>query len=1681
MPLSLTDQLFGTEATGGKDEPVSLTNQLFGPLTSAPTTAAPAIKETGEHAPTVFEQGMDVALNRSVEEYDTLKTNLIDKQKFKSELSETLKGYAGLATQPYEVIRGAADFIASLPGFGLGLINAAQYMTMRMASPFNLQELYEAASHGMAEGTTWWHKHINEPLIEPTPESQLVGSTAMAPALALSKLGNALADSKRFENYPNLQGLLRFAGDVGGLVALGRIYKGGKGELSSKAEKVTNKAREIADKEKAVEETSLSEAVRRAQERAIEVEKQQLELEAQKVQENLDYGKMVKEDLGAASDRISRAKGATGVGKLPKKLTLEEQFEEGKLFPEKKGKAKAKPKKIEPESEATTDLDLQTGAKTPEALEFDNHPLTHNKEKAQQNYEKIFRDTTLEDLKTDPLLALGKLVNDVNRWRYGERGIDIELTRNRISELAENVDVLKKLCETAEETALFEELARDAGSWARRADRLKIERTGPTETQLNTMIPVNEIPTLVRDFITSSKKLMDMYKRSRMRDFYRNEDIWRETGWWLGRDRNWRYELDDSKMRFKIRKPLEDVEVREMQTILLEDIIDHPELFREFPDIGFTRVEPLPPGVSGVADYLPPLYGERLGRIRVPFNVDPSSIRESFIHEIQHAVQYKVGGTFTGASPQNFAGTALLDTLTSMREVSKNETVGALIDAALEDVRKGNSAAAYRRLVEAPKSLDKSNASVVKTVIDAIHKRAVELYKEVPGEIESRVTEARLEMNPSQRQKTPPWKTLDIMMLAEEKPKRVGEKLYSIEAAAGEAVVKAAKKFDEYTKKARGIKEFKPAIAAELFKEEMVRSFVDRSGNIRKEFLDKLGEGGYEIIQKMYLAKGASSLSTNMLRQMRKEVYDGLTRGEKKILDDLILAHRMIDIGKYKTKKEFKFPPEIDPKSSAIYAELFGEMKGLSAKKVADIRRRAEAYYEWMKRPLKDMLDEQLITKEEYDLLVSHNYRRIKLAEIYDRRYEAKVGPKKRTVYDSGVEALARGRETDIFEPSSEVMALEVFNRAYGRMLNNRAGLSLLDLARRDKENPFVRVKEAKGDRIPHGWNRIFVFEEGTRKPIYLSPELSKEWIISNPEMSYRLSQFIRYASGSVVLRTFATGINWGFALANVPRDVMHLWYAARVFEGGKWKNVYSPHAPVFGLQISHDLATVFLDAATKGKRYNEYMKDGGGMEFLVHQGRILQRGRHLEGPLDTINDWLGYFGETSEVMTRLAIRERVIRRRAKERGISVEEASKDKDIKREATFAARDYMDFGQGGGIAKAADNGIPYLNAAIQGTRGLLRSFSQNPISSTYKLAQFATAVTGIYVAARSLAPKAMEALQGSVDMENNLCIPLGDWAMFEDDMGQTRYVYLKIPLDPGQKFFKTFFEAATDKWLGYDVDIDRVVDSLKSTSPVGVGQLPPSISGSIGYMTNKDFWLNEDIWRRTEEPFDWPRSKEEFVPGQTPQAYIDVGKLTGLSPERTRYAVEELVTSGTVWSYLVGKGYEELFGDFPDDKKEQHIAMTLAKTPVVKRFIGVTHPYSTRAARIEEHEEASELNRWIERRELDRLADGYLHGEGVERDEVLGYIRSFKDREVRDRLVERFKFKERIKDLSNRSYWLRLRSMRPEARAREYLDLMKGLPEEEKDRMRREEFPIVDKAGGVLTEDFRREVRKLQGEE
>ncbi|GAF87438.1 unnamed protein product, partial [marine sediment metagenome] len=119
---------------------------------------------------------------------------------------------------------------------------------------------------------------------------------------------------------------------------------------------------------------------------------------------------------------------------------------------------------------------------------------------------------------------------------------------------------------------------------------------------------------------------------------------------------------------------------------------------------------------------------------------------------------------------------------------------------------------------------------------------------------------------------------------------------------AAKTIIKKADEFADYVRESKAMKAFKPMKAAKALREEFNRSFIDRSGNIRSKLLNKLGKEGYEVLQKSVLSKGASSLAAQNLKQMQKEIYNGMSKNDRRIFDSLVLADRMLDIAKYKTK-----------------------------------------------------------------------------------------------------------------------------------------------------------------------------------------------------------------------------------------------------------------------------------------------------------------------------------------------------------------------------------------------------------------------------------------------------------------------------------------------------------------------------------------------------------------------------------------------------------------------------------------------------------------------------------------------------------------------------------------------------------------------------------------------------------
>lgn len=150
------------------------------------------------------------------------------------------------------------------------------------------------------------------------------------------------------------------------------------------------------------------------------------------------------------------------------------------------------------------------------------------------------------------------------------------------------------------------------------------------------------------------------------------EDILRETGWFTGMDGKWRFELDDSQMRIDYdgmkqkrdtwlngavdrllawepqlgmeearRQVLRD----EQMPLTLGDVLDYPELYRQYPDMA-----DMPVRLYDSAEDYAGFYNPEDDAI-VLTRGGMENVRQTLVHEIQHAIQRREGFDM-GASPE---------------------------------------------------------------------------------------------------------------------------------------------------------------------------------------------------------------------------------------------------------------------------------------------------------------------------------------------------------------------------------------------------------------------------------------------------------------------------------------------------------------------------------------------------------------------------------------------------------------------------------------------------------------------------------------------------------------------------------------------------------------------------------------------------------------------------------------------------------------------------------------------------------------------------------------------------------------------------------------------------------------------------------------------------------------------
>jgi len=888
--------------------------------------------------------------------------------------------------------------------------------------------------------------------------------------------------------------------------------------------------------------------------------------------------------------------------------------------------------------------------------------------------------------------------------------------------------------------------------------------------------------------------------------------------------------------------------------------------------------------------------------------------------------------------------------------------------------------------------------------------------------------------------------------------------------------VQVGKASDAYSKQQRGF-------SFQRFKRALVRGFIDVSGNIKSK-LTKLGNDGKRAAMQRDALAGAHSKALKILDTVRREIFGGVKKEHRQMFDLYLSAKRHLEIKN--RLPEFQLP------EGTTIQDLTDYMNAIPAELQVDFDARTEQWSARMGEVLDLMNREGLISdKQAVNLRAQGKY-------YVPRQILDMVDPtttsldrqgRRITVRDSGLKNLSEDGSDKLIEMDAELLLQQIYERAFTRVFKNRANLELLRVARNQPNNGLVREarvvgrkrrayqivdkrtgeliedeafeskKEAeafiKGEpnaavKLQEFGEPIFekpkpaegtvsVMDGGKKKTIIMPLEMAAEWVRSDPTISPQLASAIGWLTGTKLLKSMATTLNPEFAITNIPRDIAHIYLTT---------DQYSSFAPKFALQMGRDLINVAKDAITKKGMYDRYIDNGGGTEFLTYQGRLKAKGK-LGQAMGWLENIMGWAGERSEIMTRLALMNRAIRN-----GKSDFEAAQ----------VARGYLDFSQGGSVSKALDAGIPFFNASIQASRGIFRAAKTDPKTFGFKVMNLGVAAMSLYWANKFMYGDDLDDVTDT-ERRNNWII-MTPYTFLDKDGEQRRY-YLRVPKDQGQRVFTEIFEGMARKALGDEVDVDQIADAAKDFIPVSAYELmPPTLEALMGYAVNKDFWRREDIWRG-----------EDVLPQEeynkyTPEAYVKLGKATGWSPVRMKYALEQVFTQGNIWTSLVGFGAEQVFSELTPEQRDELTKEMLEKRPGVRRFLRSTRPATKREEQIREEKRVEDTRRLIQRRGLEEIADAHLDGR-VERRELTEFI-SRQPVEDRARLRTRFKNMRQLKDIPNRRFWLSLKQLPPESRATNYWNEWVQLSPEERIELDRQSRKVK----GFRSKRFNRSFNKLK---
>ena len=739
--------------------------------------------------------------------------------------------------------------------------------------------------------------------------------------------------------------------------------------------------------------------------------------------------------------------------------------------------------------------------------------------------------------------------------------------------------------------------------------------------------------------------------------------------------------------------------------------------------------------------------------------------------------------------------------------------------------------------------------------------------------------------------------------------------------------------------------------------DKAMEALVDINWTARKRILQSNASDAAKefAIANLELVRGTNSASQFELVNLIKKVEDGLTPKDVDIMQNYIQLHREVEL--YRRNKNIveQHPAIIKklekqkrtPETTAELKKLKKELKNaqvyehsisfdidpvtLKRKKdsngkyiVEDAYTTVSKYQQWLKgvqlenpliherammvfdqykKNLDELYDAGIFTDKKYKTLNMYDYQRKayieKKIEKWNGEYKS-LGSGAITVNDDFIRALKKGNPGAL-DNNYKVLMADALNTKYALLFENRANQALASLINDVPDNGFAKIIN-KGDKIDADWKVIEYKDKGVSKKISLSPDVYGGWTAQNPSLIGNWANMFQWLSGTKIVKSMATGYNPEFALINFARDIAYTFMRSDVYSSNLYK---------YAKEMGSDLIATFNDARFKTGSYIDYMYEGGGVSLLSNQGQsrfnfvgannktLIKNKGVMRRKIETLKEYAGALGETSEIWVRLAIRNRALRN-----GMNPILA----------THAARSNLDFNMAGYGTRVADNVVPYLKAGMAATTSMARGMKKQGLkTSAFKAGQIASAATAVWFSNRFFGKDEYEQIN-DYEKYNNLVYILPYTQHTNKDSLKVAD-YTKFPLDTASKIIVQATNLSLEMLFGdgtKEMDmIDEMSKTISELSPVELStSMIPMIGAAYGAAMNKNSYTKyqiytqdvkvDDKYKITNKESETARELADFANGMIEGTNLE---SFGISPAVLQNTLDELAISNNSFYKII----------------------------------------------------------------------------------------------------------------------------------------------------------------------------------